>query len=403
MRIGKTTTVVCGAIGLAACLLIAGSDSNAQEAARTDAEKPLIETHSAKDKGKPVPADRCVIVVEGIGPDAKLTIGGRDVGKERRFVIRPIPDGAKYAYDLVAEVDGSTYRDRLVAVGGERIVLRPAGSTDAAESPDVMAIRATANAFIDAFDAGDAKAIAALWTEKSEYVDETGQRITGRDAIERKYVGFFAANPGAKIRLTVESIRVVNEDMAIEDGIAALDPLPAGPPAYTRYTAIHVRKNAKWLIAFARDMRVEVPSNHPWLSDLEFLVGSWRGEEAGVTVDVIARWIAGKNLLERTFTVRKGDEVVSTAKEVIDWDALNGRIVSRLVTSDGGHSVGVWTPHDNGWQVATEGVLIDGTPTAATIWLSLVDAGAMAWESVDRTKGNRRLPDMRQVVLKRRR
>ena len=36
-----------------------------------------------------------------------------------------------------------------------------------------------------AFNKGDAKAVAALWTEDAQYTDETGLSYVGRDAIER--------------------------------------------------------------------------------------------------------------------------------------------------------------------------------------------------------------------------
>jgi uncharacterized protein (TIGR02246 family) len=47
------------------------------------------------------------------------------------------------------------------------------------------AIRETAEAFTSAFNKGDAKAVAALWTTAGEYIDETGLETRGRDAIEK--------------------------------------------------------------------------------------------------------------------------------------------------------------------------------------------------------------------------
>ena len=47
------------------------------------------------------------------------------------------------------------------------------------------AIRATADEFVKAFNAGDAKAIGALWAPDAEYTDESGQAFQGR-ARDRK-------------------------------------------------------------------------------------------------------------------------------------------------------------------------------------------------------------------------
>ena len=52
--------------------------------------------------------------------------------------------------------------------------------------------------FTLAFNKGDAKAIAALWTGDCEYTDETGRSIQGRDAIEKEYAAFFAEHPECK-------------------------------------------------------------------------------------------------------------------------------------------------------------------------------------------------------------
>jgi hypothetical protein len=62
--------------------------------------------------------------------------------------------------------------------------------TPAAESDDT-AIRATAEAFVKAFNRGDAKAVAGLWTEKGTMADERGEIFKGRKAIEAQYAALF--------------------------------------------------------------------------------------------------------------------------------------------------------------------------------------------------------------------
>src|SRR6516162_3655959 len=48
-------------------------------------------------------------------------------------------------------------------------------------------------AFIAAFNRGDAKAVAAFWTEDATYVDQVGHEYKGRPAIEKLYEEVFAA------------------------------------------------------------------------------------------------------------------------------------------------------------------------------------------------------------------
>src|ERR1700756_5872934 len=51
-----------------------------------------------------------------------------------------------------------------------------------------------AQEFIAAFERGDARAVAAFWTETADYTDETGREFKGRPAIEKMYEKFFAKN-----------------------------------------------------------------------------------------------------------------------------------------------------------------------------------------------------------------
>ena len=50
-------------------------------------------------------------------------------------------------------------------------------------------------AFVRAFNAGDAKAVVADWTADGQYTDEDGNVFRGRDAIEKEYARLFTATP----------------------------------------------------------------------------------------------------------------------------------------------------------------------------------------------------------------
>jgi len=67
----------------------------------------------------------------------------------------------------------------------------PAPQAKGAQTDDETTIRASAEAFVAAFNKQDAKATAAFWTPDGEYADETGRVIRGREAIEKEYELFF--------------------------------------------------------------------------------------------------------------------------------------------------------------------------------------------------------------------
>ena len=101
----------------------------------------------------------------------------------------------------------------------------------AADDSALSEVRSGCEAFVTAFNSGDAKAVADLWTEQGEYVDEAGQVYSGREAIEKAYASFFAEHKDAKINVKSTSLRLVGETVAIEEGRAEVEPAPAGAPA----------------------------------------------------------------------------------------------------------------------------------------------------------------------------
>jgi len=113
------------------------------------------------------------------------------------------------------------------------------------QSPTEQAVRKAASDFDKAFNSGDAEKVAGLWTADAEYVDEDGQRLAGRDSIKKEYADFFAANPHSKIISATDSVRVINDTTAIEDGRAMIQPPPEGAPASSRYTAVYVLQDGK--------------------------------------------------------------------------------------------------------------------------------------------------------------
>ena len=100
-----------------------------------------------------------------------------------------------------------------------------------AKGGDEEAIRNLLDAFTSAFNAGDAKAAAATYSEKAIVIDEQGGRVEGRDAIAAQYVDAFADNPGGTIAIRVDSLRLLGPEAAIEQGRTTITPAKgAGAP-----------------------------------------------------------------------------------------------------------------------------------------------------------------------------
>jgi uncharacterized protein (TIGR02246 family) len=287
-----------------------------------------------------------------------------------------------------------------VAIAQEATKAKPAAAASAANdaaSADA-AIRATAVAFTEAFNRADAKAVAQLWTADGEYVDDEGQRITGHEAIEKRYAEFFNEHPGAQIKIEISGIHELSADAAIEDGSGSLTLAADSSTTTGRYTAIHVRQDGKWLMASVRDL-ADNQASAP-LKDLEWIIGSWQVEHEGAQVEMNCRWISEGSFIEATHSVWNKGKEVSSGVQIIGRDAASGRWMSWIFDSAGGRAEGVWMPQAGGWAVEFVGVTADGTPTTAVNILSRVE-DALVWKSVNRTAGGVVLPDAEEVVLKR--
>jgi uncharacterized protein (TIGR02246 family) len=287
------------------------------------------------------------------------------------------------------------------------VAAAPVRAQDAANSPsgaahsaDEAAIRASAAAFVAAFKRQDAPAVAQLWTENGEYVDEAGQAFQGRKAVEQLYATFFRDHPGSEIQVSVDSIRLINATAAIEDGRAVVTPRPAGAAAGSKYVAIHAKQaDGKWRLASVRESRIDAPAIGDPLQHLELLVGDWTAEHAGTRADLSGRWNENKSFLERRFVVTRDGDVVSSSLEIIVWDPATKQVTSWTFSSDGGRATGVWTALEDGWAIQSAGIAANGTSTAAIdVWAPLHD-GALGWRSTRRSVGGRPVSDSKHVVL----
>ncbi len=264
-------------------------------------------------------------------------------------------------------------------------------------------MQAGAAAFMTAFRNRDAEAIAAMWTPECLFINEQGERFFGRDTIKHEYAKAFEDAPDdLEFVVEIDTAHMVGPQTVVVEGRSAVLPqLPGKPRVMSRFTAIHVKRDGKWLVAHLRDNRVEVPPATGKLEDLEVLVGSWQAARDNISVDVTCRWIENNQFLERTHSVTESGQVKSTGRQIIGVHPSTERINSWTFNSDGSHARDVWSPHKNGWVVESIGSLPDGTVTTASYTLTIKDANSLVWESDDRLVGDIALPDSAKIELTR--
>jgi uncharacterized protein (TIGR02246 family) len=270
-----------------------------------------------------------------------------------------------------------------------------------AATPDEKTLKERSEAFIKAFDDGDAKALAAFWTTDGDYIDQAGHVMTGRDAIEAAFKKQFAAVKGAKLRINTTSQRIKG-DLCISDGTTEIIYPNDEPPTGARFTAVLVKQDGQWLLASVRDAVLTPGSNNEHLQELEWLVGDWTGEaEKGEMAKASYSWAENDNFLVSSFAVTLKDVPVAGGTQWIGWDAAAKNIRSWTFTSNGGFHEGVWSHDGNTWTIKVTATTPDGKKGAATVTITKVDDDHLTWQSTKRTLDGQPAPDSDVVKMKR--
>lgn len=273
-------------------------------------------------------------------------------------------------------------------------------NTPPARVEDEKAIKALLAAFTKAFDAGDASAAAATYTETAIVVDQQGERTVGRAAIQAQYAASFANNPGSKISIQVDALSFLGPETALEVGRTTITPpSKAGPPEITRFTAVYVKQDDRWLQATVRDEVSHDLTPHDRLKELEWLVGEWVNESQDAVVLTTCKWAKGGHFLDREFTMKTKGQPVLSGTQRIGWDPLKRQFKTWIFDSEGGHGEGYFTHNGNQWVIKVEGVSQDGQPASATNIITRLGKDRLSWQSVDRTLGGAAIPGVDEFVV----
>jgi uncharacterized protein (TIGR02246 family) len=261
---------------------------------------------------------------------------------------------------------------------------------------DIKAIKDAAASYSAAFEKGDVDRVLSYWSPDAEYIDETGKRMQGREAIgdhirqSRKHLD------GYKLKLEGTGLRFVTPDVVMVDGKATLVS-PEGKEAVTPFVALWVKTGGKWLVRSVRDLGSADPKEsasavNP-LEQLEPLVGDWASTDKGMNVQCHCRWILNKSFLQAQFTVKRGDHETTTMQQ-LGWDPVSQSLHSWYFDSAGGFGEATFTPTGDGWVSEAVGVLPDGRIGTAVQRLHVIDDKSVVFQSRNRVVDGRPLADI---------
>ncbi len=275
------------------------------------------------------------------------------------------------------------------------------GAQPARPTPDGEAVQQSSRKLLDAYNAGRAKEVAAMFLPDGEAVDEAGNIYHGRDQVEQVFSRFFEKFPGAKMTLDSSAVRLLGPGLAVEDGIRKVVTQDGVGKAASRFTFIYAKLDGAWLIASAREFAAdESPTPHERLQSLAWLAGDWVDEDAESVVAMKCRWSEDKNFLLVDFSVNRQGKPVMKASQRIGWDPLHQRVRSWTFDSDGGYGDAHWTAIPTGWVLKSTAVLPDGRSGSATLFLEPTDKDKFNMRGFDRIVGTDRNDDYEVTIVR---
>ena len=283
------------------------------------------------------------------------------------------------------------------------LLLRVCSAAEAdkpAAATEESAIRATIDSYVAAYNRGDAKAVAAHWSESGEWISPSGQRFQGRPAIEKEMQTLFSENKGVRIEVLNPSVRMVSPQVAIEEGTVRVI-RPSEPPSESTYLAVDVKEGGRWKLNTVRETDIpETQAVSSQLQELAWLVGDWVDDSPEVDDAATVTWTKNKTFLTYAFKISQpGSDDVLEGTQVIGWDPAAGTIRSWMFDSDGGFGEGTWSKHENSWVVKFQQVLSDGRKASATNIYTIVDGNTFNWKSIGRKLEGQFMPNIDEVKM----
>jgi uncharacterized protein (TIGR02246 family) len=265
----------------------------------------------------------------------------------------------------------------------------PAAQTK--EGPDEMALRKLNEEFQRLVEARDARGMAALWTEKGEFVDAAGEVIKGRPAIEKMYADFLKENPKVKVKMQIDSIRLLGRSLAMVEGTISFEGLKDGEKDATQYSALHVREGDSWLTASVRESVVDTADTGS-LEDLDWLIGEWRAKSEETEIQTTYTWGDEKAFLQCRYQLTEKGKVTGSGIQILAEDPATGELRAWLFDRSGTLGESTWVKDGGRWTIEASGTLPDGSETTAVNLLVLLSKDAFTWQSIERAAAGSDLP-----------
>jgi len=271
------------------------------------------------------------------------------------------------------------------------------------QAADKVAIERSVESYVTAFNAHDSKALAAHWSPEAVYTNpSTGNQVVGHEAIEKEFDSLLTERKGDKLEVDIESIEFVSPNVAVENGVAKVMG-PEGEVEASNYTAVHVRRDGKWLLDRVSETEEAAvpPSHYEQLKDLEWMIGTWLDANENHQIETTCQWARNHNFIVRSFKVSIENRIETSGMQIIGWDPAAEKIRSWAFDSNGGFAEGKWTKKEDSWIVESNATLPDGQKASSINMMTVVDENTFGWQSTGREVDGNILPNIDEVQVTR--
>jgi uncharacterized protein (TIGR02246 family) len=292
----------------------------------------------------------------------------------------------------------------LALVVGLGVNLMPAQEKNGKENKreaDKLAIEQLNKDFIKAFNKRDAAAMASYWTADGEFIRNDGDPIRGRSEIEEGYAEYFKTlktNP--RVEIQFDNLRFPSANTAISEVTLRLKNDEGEVVGSSWRNTLLVREKGQWKVAIVREWDRDIGLDVN-LSELEWLVGTWRAANKKREVTLVYEWDENKVFIRGKYSVKEGAKVIESGMQMIGKDNNEGAVRSWVFQSDGGFGGGVWTREGKKWSVDVYGVLADGSELRATSIYLRVDPNTFTWQAVDQSLNGEPIADAKPIKVTR--
>lgn len=270
-------------------------------------------------------------------------------------------------------------------------------------SQDQQDVRASTEAYSEAFNIHDPEKLASLWDHDAYLINLTTEEIIeGNDNIALFFKNLFEKKGASNVKMVLSKVSSSKANNALAQGILEISFVDQ----YVwkgAFIAEYHKHDDKWFINNFSVNELNTSESHfKHLKDLDWLGGNWKDAENPVEVEYSNLWDKNKNFLMQNFTYSVLGQEEMKGMQIIGWNPAEKKICSWTFDSDGGYGTGIWNKNGKNWEVQQEFTLPrGGTATSTHIYQQGEDQSYTFVDS-DRIVDGKKLPNIGPFKIVRR-